>query len=114
MGLQLELSNYTHGWERPRYFIPLVRPGCRIFFQGLLLSLLEFRLALVRGLGGTGSGLDSGLLDEISPAGMAVFGRLRGFVILGRGFCGVLAPGDLNHATGFVGPNVVPDYGVSR
>lgn len=112
MDLQPGLSNYTHGRER-RVTFPLVRLGRGVeIFERLLLPLFQFRLALMRRLGGAGSGLNSSLLDEIAPAGMAVFGRLAGFVILSRGLCGALAPGNLDHATGLVGSNVVPDDGV--
>jgi len=82
--------------------------------QGLLLPLFQFRLALMRGLGRVGTGLDPSLLDEVSPTGVAVFGGLAALVLLGSGLCGILTPRDLNYSSGLVGANVVADDGVRR
>ena len=81
--------------------------------DGLALAAFEFFLAMLGGFGGAGSGLDPGFFDEVSPAGVAVFGGLRVLVFLGGGFRALLAPRDLNDASGLVGTNVVADDGVS-
>lgn len=73
---------------------------------------LQVPLAEVRGFGGIHSGFKFGLFQEVSPAFVSV-GRALAFLELFHGRFGVLSAVDhLDHASGFVGADVVPDEGV--
>lgn len=82
--------------------------------DGLPLAEFQLRLALVGGVGRVGTGLDSGLLQKISPASMPVLGGLAAFEVLYGRLRILLASDDLDHSGGFVGPHVVSDDGVGR
>jgi hypothetical protein len=81
---------------------------------GLALALFEFGLAAVRGFRRVGTGFDFGLLGEIAPSGVAVFGGLALFILLDGGLRITLALDDLDDSAGFVGADVVTDDGVEE
>jgi hypothetical protein len=93
----------------------LVRLGGGVdILLGLAFAGFEVRLPPARGFGRAGAGLDLGLLRKIAPAGVAVFRALAHFVLLHRGLGIALAPDDLDHSPGLVGPDVVTDDGVGE
>jgi hypothetical protein len=83
---------------------------------GLRLTLagLEIGLAAMRGFDRVGSGLDLGLLREITPARVAIFRTLAVFELFDGGLGVVLSADDLNHPAGLIRPNVMADNGVGK
>jgi hypothetical protein len=66
----------------------------------------------MRGLGGIGSSLEFSLLDEITPAFVAVGRTLAFFELLLCHFGVLLAFDDFDYARGLIGSDVMADDGI--